>query len=213
MRYTRTSIHDHLGKLTIKSFGNTNLIFSCPAETFTSESLPIDSRHDNSICDDCFRLLEKYDELQQQSKAIRNKMATLYHAMRSQENIKQEPEVDCDDSPQLIQDSSDSDSDHNFSITEQFECDQCPATFSNSGLLREHITTTHIEKTELLNCETCSKDYKTDADLKIHLATDHDRGTGPFDCPICFKTYKDRANLRYHYVNIHSRERSILCVV
>ena len=191
----------------------------------TCFDVPTSMRKNSSVCFDCFMSLEKYDELQKQSKEIEVKLTNMFHKNRSNEVfIKEEFEFEDDYliesatgkdlyDEQSFNDASmseeDSESNEEELIEKIFICDHCGAKYTTEDNFLRHMKE-HVQVDENRNCEECSKVFKSTARLQFHLATDHDRLEPPFDCPICYKKYQDRTLFQSHYIK-HSQEKKYLC--
>ena len=189
----------------------------------TGLNIPRNMEQNSSVCQDCFMSLEKYDELQKQSKEIEVKLKNIFHNSRAESVfIKEEltevngaeamEEIYFDDEQSFNDESlfnEDSETEEKPTIEKSLICDHCGAKFTSENSFLNHVKV-HIPEDENRRCDSCSKVFQTTARLQFHLVTDHDRLEGPFDCPICFKKCQDRYSFQAHYYK-HLQVKRFLC--
>ena len=175
-------------------------------------------RQNSAVCQDCFISLEKYDELQKQSKEIEVKLKNIFHNSRAETVfIKEELIADNDSEIETLPEidfvgslfEEDSGPEEKPIIEKLLICDHCGAKFTSEDSFLIHVKV-HVPRDENRRCDPCSKTFQTTARLQFHLATEHDRLEAPFDCPICFKKYQNRLSFQEHYYK-HLKEKRFLC--
>ena len=177
----------------------------------------------SAVCQDCFMSLEKYDELQKQSKEIEVKLKKIFLNNRIESVFIKEELAEVNgteameemyfDDEQTFNDVSlfdeNSELEEKPTIEKPLICDHCGAKFTSQHSFLNHVKV-HIAEDKNRRCDPCSKIFQTTARLQFHLVTDHDRLEAPFDCPICFKKCQDRYSFQGHY-NQHCQEKRFLC--
>lgn len=162
-------------------------------------------RRDKNICVRCYALVEKFDDLQEQTRRVQEKLCGMLQHSKSEEiYIKQEPQDFYGDYEPSSSDESCDDEGWVKKIT------RIRPRTSNQKSATDQKKDDFVQHDKDTFCDECSKSFKNALCFQMHLATDHDRNKGEVDCPICFKTYKDVTALKKHY-NIHLMPRSLLC--
>ena len=92
------------------------------SESFIGSTITKKVRNESSICQECFLTLDKYDEIQNQSEEIQNKLTTLFVKTHSEQVfIKQEPSIDTETESDI-----------------RLECKKCGELFQNLQSMADH---------------------------------------------------------------------------
>lgn len=88
-----------------------------------------------------------------------------------------------------------------------FKCDQCDATFNQSGNLQTHQKHRHSDLRPF-SCPICSATFNCKATLKLHVIGHS--GEKQYECDLCQRKFMRRDSLRAH-MRKHSGERPFVC--
>ncbi|ODV82685.1 hypothetical protein CANARDRAFT_10345 [[Candida] arabinofermentans NRRL YB-2248] len=91
----------------------------------------------------------------------------------------------------------------NTTKSKQFECNECPRSFTRKDRLLKHQRDKHSDFTPEYVCEVCFKSYSTDDDLKRHKIVHTDR----FKCNRCGKTHDRLQRYQNHIVKCKGPQR------
>ncbi|XP_045506214.1 zinc finger protein 26-like isoform X1 [Colias croceus] len=125
---------------------------------------------------------------------------------------------------------------HRITHKGDFNCSQCPETFSSWYLRKRHIAFVH-DKSLQITCELCSKTFVKYNSLKWHVMSVHHNDkpfacdlcdfkcinktylkrhmvshldTRPYQCHVCVKAFQRKEHLETH-VRIHTNDKRYVC--
>ena len=92
---------------------------------------------------------------------------------------------------------------------DNWKCDHCGKTFTQSGHLKYHIRVVHEGQRDH-KCDICGKSFTTPGKLKQHIKTVHE-GQKDYKCDFCGKTFSTLSNLKTHMRAVHEGKRDYIC--